>query len=163
MRCAACGFENASGIKFCGECGAPLKPKSKCPSCGFENAPSIKFCGECGAPLSEQAAPQPAAAPELAPAAPGAAEAAERRQLTVMFCDLVGSTDLAQRLDAEDLRSVVRAYQESASEAIQRYGGTSRSIWATGCSCTSAIRRRTRTTPSAPCAPGSRSSARSAR
>jgi NADH pyrophosphatase NudC (nudix superfamily) len=59
MRCAACGFENASGIKFCGECGAPLKPK--CSSCGFENAPSTRFCGECGAPLSEQAAPQPAA------------------------------------------------------------------------------------------------------
>ncbi|HZR79615.1 MAG TPA: AAA family ATPase [Candidatus Binatia bacterium] len=40
-----------------------------------------------------------------------------------MFCDLVGSTDLAQRLDAEDLRSIVRAYQEAASRAIQRYEG----------------------------------------
>ncbi|HME71157.1 MAG TPA: adenylate/guanylate cyclase domain-containing protein [Myxococcota bacterium] len=48
---------------------------------------------------------------------------AERRQLTVMFCDLVGSTDLGQRLDAEDLRSVVRAYQEAASGAIQRHAG----------------------------------------
>jgi class 3 adenylate cyclase/predicted ATPase len=48
---------------------------------------------------------------------------AERRQLTVMFCDLVGSTDLSQRLDAEDLRSVVRAYQEAASQAIDRYAG----------------------------------------
>ena len=48
---------------------------------------------------------------------------AERRQLTVMFCDLVGSTDLSQRLDAEELRSVVRAYQESASQAIERYVG----------------------------------------
>ncbi|MET0153923.1 MAG: zinc ribbon domain-containing protein, partial [Candidatus Binatia bacterium] len=116
MRCSACGFENASGIKFCGECGAPLK--LKCSSYGFENAPGIRFCGECGAPLSEQAAPQPAAPPELAPAAPGPADAAERRQLTVMFCDLVGSTDLSQHLDAEDLRSVVRAYQEAASGAI---------------------------------------------
>jgi len=44
MRCPACTFENPSGIKFCGECGAPLK--SKCVSCGFENAPGIKFCGE---------------------------------------------------------------------------------------------------------------------
>ena len=48
---------------------------------------------------------------------------AERRQLTVMFCDLVGSTDLSQSLDPEDLRSVVRAYQEAASGAIQRYAG----------------------------------------
>jgi class 3 adenylate cyclase len=48
---------------------------------------------------------------------------AERRQLTVMFCDLVGSTDLSQRLDAEDLRNVVRSYQESASSVIDRYDG----------------------------------------
>ncbi len=40
-----------------------------------------------------------------------------------MFCDLVGSTNLSQRLDAEDLRDVVRAYQESASEVIERYAG----------------------------------------
>ena len=53
MRCPACGFENASGIKFCGECGASLK--IKCSSCGFENAPAIKFCGECGKPLGEAA------------------------------------------------------------------------------------------------------------
>ncbi len=48
---------------------------------------------------------------------------AERRQLTVMFCDLVGSTDLAQRLDAEELRTVMRAYQESAASVIERYDG----------------------------------------
>lgn len=49
--------------------------------------------------------------------------AAERRQLTVMSCDLVGATDLAQRLDPEDLRSVVRAFQEAASAMIRRYEG----------------------------------------
>jgi DNA-binding winged helix-turn-helix (wHTH) protein len=48
---------------------------------------------------------------------------AERRQLTVMSCQLVGASDLAQRLDPEDLRSVVRAYQESASAVVQRYEG----------------------------------------
>ena len=48
---------------------------------------------------------------------------AERRQLTVMFCDLVGSTDLSTRLDPEDLREVVRAYQESAAQVINSYGG----------------------------------------
>jgi Double zinc ribbon len=51
MRCPACGFENASGIKFCGECGTSLK--LKCAGCGFESAAGMKFCGECGKPLSE--------------------------------------------------------------------------------------------------------------
>jgi class 3 adenylate cyclase/predicted ATPase len=48
---------------------------------------------------------------------------AERRQLTVLFCDLVGSTQLSGQLDPEDLRAVVRAYQEAAAEVIQRYEG----------------------------------------
>jgi class 3 adenylate cyclase len=48
---------------------------------------------------------------------------AERRQLTVMFCDLVDSTPLAQRLDPEDYRAVVRAYQEAAVVAIQPFDG----------------------------------------
>ncbi len=48
---------------------------------------------------------------------------AEHRQLTVMFCDLVGSTPLAERLDPEDLREVVRAYQQTCAEAIQRVEG----------------------------------------
>ena len=48
---------------------------------------------------------------------------AERRQLTVLFCDLVGSTPLSSQLDPEDLRAVVRAYQEAAAEVIQQYEG----------------------------------------
>src|SRR5215813_152598 len=48
---------------------------------------------------------------------------AERRQLTVLFCDVVGSTQLASQLDPEDLRAVVRAYQEAAAEVIQQYAG----------------------------------------
>ena len=48
---------------------------------------------------------------------------AERRQLTVLFCDLVGSTQLSGQLDPEDLRTVVRAYQETAAEVIQHYAG----------------------------------------
>src|SRR5215831_4574982 len=48
---------------------------------------------------------------------------AERRQITVMFCDLVDSTALAARLDPEDLREVVRAYQETSAAVIQRFGG----------------------------------------
>src|SRR5262249_24957445 len=56
-----------------------------------------------------------------APARP--APDAERRQLTVLFCDLVGSTRLAGQLDPEDLRAVVRAYQEAAAAVIQHYEG----------------------------------------
>ena len=48
---------------------------------------------------------------------------AERRQLTVMFCDLVGSTALSERLDPEDLREVIRAYQDVCAEAIGQYDG----------------------------------------
>ena len=48
---------------------------------------------------------------------------AERRQLTVLFCDLVGSTALSSRLDPEDMRDVLRAYQDACSAAIARYDG----------------------------------------
>lgn len=48
---------------------------------------------------------------------------AERRQLTVMFCDMVGSTVLSQRLDPEDFRDVIRRYQDSVAGAVTRYGG----------------------------------------
>src|SRR5262249_6537198 len=48
---------------------------------------------------------------------------AERRQLTVMFCDLVDSTKLSSQLDPEDYREVVRAYQSTCTEVIQRFDG----------------------------------------
>ena len=53
---------------------------------------------------------------------------AERRQLTVMFCDLVGSTVLSGQLDPEDLREVVQAYQETAAAVIQRFDGDRKSV-----------------------------------
>ena len=51
------------------------------------------------------------------------ADEAERRQLTVMFCDLVGSTELSQQLDLEDLREINHTYQDACATAIERYGG----------------------------------------
>jgi len=57
------------------------------------------------------------------PLTPSTQSPAERRQLTVMFCDLVGSTALSAQLDPEELREVVRAYQETCTEVIQRYDG----------------------------------------
>ena len=66
-----------------------------------------------------------AAPTQVAPAAGPAPAAAfaERRQLTVMFCDLVGSTAMSARLDPEDMREVIRAYQDACSGAIARYDG----------------------------------------
>jgi len=55
------------------------------------------------------------------PAAPSSE--AERRQLTVMFCDLVGSTALSTRLDPEDLREVITAFQDECRAAVERYDG----------------------------------------
>ncbi len=66
----------------------------------------------------------PAAAPDVsAPEAPAAGSAAERRQLTVMFCDLVGSTALSARLDPEELREVIGAYHRCVAEAVRRFDG----------------------------------------
>jgi class 3 adenylate cyclase len=54
---------------------------------------------------------------------PKAQDAAERRQVTVMFSDLVGSTALSARMDPEDLREVISAYQKCVADTVQRFGG----------------------------------------
>src|SRR5690348_14682756 len=125
MRCPSCGFENPEGGKFCHECGTALQ--SRCPQCEAENPPLAKFCGACGTALrvegkpppvrsrsrkgtqTPQRAPRSARQPTTALSRPASQEA-ERRQLTVMFCDLVGSTPLAEQLDPEELREVILAY-----------------------------------------------------
>ena len=68
----------------------------------------------------EKATPKPVP-PAAAPVAPH--DAAERRQVTVMFSDLVGSTALSARMDPEDLREVISAYQKCVAETVQRSGG----------------------------------------
>jgi class 3 adenylate cyclase len=62
---------------------------------------------------------------KTAPAAPSPSpeDRAERRQVTVMFSDLVGSTALSARMDPEDLREVISAYQKCVAETVQRFGG----------------------------------------
>jgi class 3 adenylate cyclase len=77
--------------------------------------------------MTGTASATPAAAPATsAPAAasePKAQDRAERRQVTVMFSDLVGSTALSARMDPEDLRDVISAYQKCVAETVQRFGG----------------------------------------
>jgi SAM (Sterile alpha motif) domain-containing protein len=80
-----------------------------------------------------------------------AEDRAERRQVTVMFSDLVGSTALSARIDPEDLREVISAYQKCVTETVRASVASSPNIWVTAFSSISAIRKRTKTTPSAPC------------
>jgi len=118
--CPSCNNEIPGDSRFCPQCGAPQA--LSCAACGHANAPGSRFCTQCGVALGE-AAPAAAAA-AAAPAAPArTGAAAERRQLTVMFCDLVGSTALSTRLDPEDLREVIAAYHACAAEVVTRFGG----------------------------------------
>src|ERR1043166_10147066 len=78
-----------------------------CPSCGEENPAKFRLCGFCGTPLAPVAPPQEV-----------------RKLVTILFCDLKGSTSLGERLDSESLREVMNAYFEWMSAAINAHGGT---------------------------------------
>jgi class 3 adenylate cyclase/predicted ATPase len=146
MQCPNCQCENRVGAKFCNECAAPLP--LRCPACGTENRPGAKFCNECAASLTEAGGRYPQATgskPAQQPAkgerrgraqrlrsmsqqpSPRLSErggaAAERRQLTVLFCDLVGSTQLSVQLDPEEWRVVVQEYQRLCAEVVRRFDG----------------------------------------
>jgi class 3 adenylate cyclase len=71
----------------------------------------------------EEIAPAAASPPAAGPAAPCLPDFAERRQVTVMFSDLVGSTALSVRMDPEDLREVISAYQRCVTETVRRFNG----------------------------------------
>jgi class 3 adenylate cyclase len=133
MICEGCQHQNPEGARFCNECGTPLK--RKCPGCQAENPPKAKFCSECGQPLGGGKAADSGSTAETVKmtteevaqamrSAVDAAPAAERRQLTVMFCDLANSTQISQALDPEDLRELVRDYQETCAQVVERFGGT---------------------------------------
>ncbi len=115
MQCPQCRAENREGRSFCAKCGAPLAVT--CPECGFANEPDVDFCGGCGRALSATAVSSADSALERE------APEAERRQLTVMFCDLVGSSALAERLDPEELHALLAQYQDTCADVIQRFDG----------------------------------------
>jgi len=91
----------------------------RCPRCNAEHAPAAKFCGECGAPCDSSIGTPVSAIPPLqSPEVAG-----ERRHLTVLFCDLVGSTSIAARLDPEQWRETLAGFHRAATEAITRFDG----------------------------------------
>jgi class 3 adenylate cyclase/predicted ATPase len=121
MRCSKCGFENPGGMKFCGQCTAPLA--LVCPKCRFENPPGFKFCGQCTAPLS---ASEVKAAPSVRmgeAAADAEAVDGERKTVTALFADIKGSMDLMEDLDPEDARRLVDPALKLMMDAVHHYGG----------------------------------------
>jgi class 3 adenylate cyclase/tetratricopeptide (TPR) repeat protein len=114
--CPGCGEENPDKFRVCGFCGtalAAVEPKpaepqtAVCPSCGEENPAKFRLCGFCGSPLA---------------AAPAPSE--ERKVITAIFVDLVGSTARSESLDPEDVKSLVAPYHARVRGELEAHGGT---------------------------------------
>jgi len=110
-------------MRFCGACGTQLA--LVCADCGTANPPEHRFCGGCGKGLiatASRTAATPAPPPPASQPAPTAPRS-ELRQVTALFCDLVGSTRLSSRLDPETYRQVLAAFRELCVLAVRRMGG----------------------------------------
>jgi class 3 adenylate cyclase/tetratricopeptide (TPR) repeat protein len=137
MRCTACGTELLAGKRFCHACGA--RAPLACEGCGATVSPDFRFCPDCGLAVGaarvHDAAPPPAedalarharSLPEgLAHRIRAAQEAiaGERKQVTVLFCDLAGSTAIAERLDPEEYHDLLDEYLALAFHEIYRFDG----------------------------------------
>ncbi len=113
--CPNCAHENHPQANYCTNCGFFLA--GQCRHCGTANPKGAKFCMKCGESL------EAGLQAENQEYKPLKGREAERRQLTVMFCDLVGSTPLSEKLDPEEFRQVILDYQQLAGEVIQKWGG----------------------------------------
>jgi class 3 adenylate cyclase len=137
--CPGCGHENATGQKFCGECGAGLA--SRCPRCGTISPLGQKFCGECGSAITPAAKPAATPAPVIRFGAPEtytprhlaeriltskSAVEGERKQVTVLFADMKGSKD------PEEARRILDPVLERMLEAVHRYEGTVNQVMGDG-------------------------------
>jgi ribosomal protein L40E len=123
--CPKCQAENPEDARFCEQCGASLE--RTCPACGDEVGPTARFCKGCGHSLTE---PAPTPTPtelsfdekldKIQRYLPGGLTEkilsqrnkieGERRHVTVMFCDMVGSTPLAEKLDPEEVYAISGAH-----------------------------------------------------
>ena len=135
MICAQCQAENSSNSAFCDECGSPLE--TACSGCGELNRRGANFCKKCGQRLDQAGATAPAA--EQTPSSSQGylpkhlAEKilasrhlieGERKQVTVLFADIKGSTSLVERLDPEEVRNLMDPALQIMMAAVHRYEGT---------------------------------------
>jgi class 3 adenylate cyclase/tetratricopeptide (TPR) repeat protein len=122
--CPSCDHENRSAARFCESCGATLL--RLCSGCGSELSATARFCGDCGTAVGETASEVMEEPAGVAPATEKVSDSVvgERKQVTVMFVDIVGSMDLAERLDPERWRGLLDRFFVIASEAVQGLGGT---------------------------------------
>jgi len=138
MKCSKCQFDNPEGAKFCNGCGNKLE--LACPRCENVNPPGSRFCNECGHDLTVAAEPivkplsfdekleklqryLPGDLTEKILAQRGKIEG-ERRQVTVMFCDLKGFTPLSEKLGEEKVYFVIDELFEMMVHKVHEYGGT---------------------------------------
>ena len=138
MKCLKCQFENPDGMKFCGECGVKLE--KTCPKCNSSNPPGFKFCGECGQNLTLPSEPPPKdlsldeKIDKIQRYLPkGLTEKilgqrdkieGERKQVTVMFCDMEGFTPLVEGLGPEEAYSIMDQVYEILIHKVHDYEGT---------------------------------------
>ena len=125
-RCARCQQENPPGARFCVACGARLG--ARCAACDAELPEGARFCPACGHAVDATPAAESRPAPEsytprhLAEkilTTRGAMEG-ERKPVTVLFCDLVSSTALAERLGPDRMHALLSRFFETALAAVHR-------------------------------------------
>jgi class 3 adenylate cyclase/tetratricopeptide (TPR) repeat protein/ribosomal protein L40E len=138
MKCLKCHFQNPKGLTLCSKCGAELE--KVCPRCSFPNPPQFKFCGECGHDLNfhEEPTPRelsfdekldriqkylPGGLTQKILAQKGKIEG-ELKQVTVMFCDMVGFTSLTERLGPEEIYTLMDQVYEILIHKVHDYEGT---------------------------------------
>ena len=138
MKCPNCQTENPELNRFCRECGAKLS--LLCPQCGIEVLPEDKFCGKCGHNLTLSSEPSPKdlsfdeKLDKIQRYLPkGLSEKilsqrnkieGERKQVTVMFCDMEGFTHLSERLGPEEAYSIMDQVYEILIHKVHDYEGT---------------------------------------
>ena len=123
MDCPACHSHVVEGSAVCSVCNFALTVR--CPSCGADNSLSSSKCATCRAELNQAQGVNHASHNGLAAVHPisQAGTSAERRQLTVMFCDIAGSSELASTADPEDFREIVRAVLQRVTDVVARFDG----------------------------------------
>jgi class 3 adenylate cyclase/tetratricopeptide (TPR) repeat protein/ribosomal protein L40E len=126
-RCRTCNGGNPEGSKYCGACGSPLQ--LICGRCGASNPPEARFCNACGNPTAQEnrgarkhAESALAISVNLATVSQSASDG-ERKLVTALFVDIIGSTILEQDLDPEEARAIIDPALKLMIEAVRRYDG----------------------------------------